>query len=157
MNPSEPNLDVFTGIENASDTFARNYLKAGNFSLRIEDVVFSKSRAEKIFVAVEFTMMRSSIDSFKPGDRVNWMTQRDPRYAELFQANVRNFVQAAMSATLKHHVEPNTITKDVMSDVLKDRGELILGSIVECSVSPARPGKQFMPHVFSAPDAAPAA
>lgn len=145
-----PDLDIFNDIATAKGGYVRNYLKKGNYILEVLTVTFDVGSQDQIpFFAVDMKVRQSSCPDHKVDDVVNWVVKRDPKYKELFLTNVRNFIVGVLSGINGEAVAENTVTKDVVADVSKDRGEFVRGVYVECSVQDAKPGKKFMPHIFS--------
>lgn len=140
-------FDVYDGIENAKDVFAKNYLEKGNFDLRIISVKSDKSRKNVYFFAVDMDVVQSDNPKYAPGDRVNFITTADK---DGFHSNVKNFILAALTKPNEPRIDPASVTKEVVAMVCQDAGAAVSGNMIHCQVipKPTKNGGTFSLHIF---------
>lgn len=139
-------MTAFKGIEDAKETFERNYLPPGIYSLEISAIKYDKARKGYWFFAVDFVVRGSNVAEIKLGEHRNFFTGADK---DGFLSNVKNFSIAALSEG-GERIAPETITEEVIKELIRDSGEIVRGRLVTCSVTavPTKGGGTYNRHVF---------
>jgi hypothetical protein len=149
-------LDVFDGIENARDSFSRNYLptngdavgSTASYTLEVKNVKYDRTRKKVPYVAAHFSIIESNCPAMRKGDAADYFTGADK---DGFQTNVRNLCAAMLGSGEQEPVDEASVTKDVVGMVIKDNGEMVRGKLIRATVTKVatKGGGIYSAHIFA--------
>lgn len=135
-------MGLFGDIEKAKVSLGGNYLApGGSYLLYVDAVKTIKSRKNKDFFIVEFTVLKSNHPDCKPGSRRSWSANLTDHDAAM--GNVKNFLMAAYVAD-EDQVGPTEADAAVSSE------NPLQGALVTCEVTnvKTKSGGDFSKHLF---------